>query len=57
MLWTLIEEYAAVQPVQIAEERLGKVRAAGLKTLNSAGWVDYTKGTPLLSCSRTNIPY
>ena len=38
MLWTLIEEYAAVQPVQVAEERLGKVRAAGLNNIKF-GWM------------------
>ena len=35
-LWRLIEEYAAAQPAPIAEERLDKVRAAGLDNIQFA---------------------
>ena len=36
VLWSLIEEYARVQPPQIAAERLQKIRAAGLDDIRFA---------------------
>jgi hypothetical protein len=45
-LWTLIEEYAAVQPEAIAEERLSKVRAAGLNAIRFAWMGGVNEGEP-----------
>ena len=46
MLWSLIEEYAVVQPMAIAEERLAKVRSAGLADIKF-GWMGGTdEGEP-----------
>ena len=45
-LWALIEEYAAVQPAPIAEERLAKVRAAGLNSIKFAWMGSVMEGEP-----------
>lgn len=46
MLLDLIEEYAVVQPTAIAEERLSKVRAAGLASIKF-GWMGgFNEGAP-----------
>ena len=45
-LWTLIEEYAAVQPTATAEERLSKVRAAGLNAIKFAWMGGVNEGEP-----------
>lgn len=45
-LWTLIEEYAAVQPTAIAEERLANVRAAGLNAIKFAWMGGINEGEP-----------
>ena len=45
-LWALVEEYAAVQPAPIAEERLAKVRAAGLNSIKFAWMGSVMEGEP-----------
>lgn len=45
-LWSLIEEYAAVQPEPIARERLEKVRAAGLGNIKFAWMGSINTGEP-----------
>ena len=45
-LWALVEEYAAVQPAPIAEERLAKVRAAGLDSIKFAWMGSVMEGEP-----------
>lgn len=44
VLWSLIEEYARVQPPQIAAERLQKIRAAGLDDIRFAWMGSPNKG-------------
>ncbi len=45
-LWSLIEEYAAVQPEPIARERLEKVRAAGLGNIKFAWMGSINRSEP-----------
>ena len=45
-LWALIEEYAVVQPAPISEERLSKVRAAGLGDIKFAWMGSVMAGEP-----------
>ena len=45
-LWALIEEYAVVQPAPISEERLSKVRAAGLADIKFAWMGSVMAGEP-----------